>query len=149
MEQAERTQYGWRAAVLAPVGGRGFEGVLYWEDDPATIPQPGDTIKCDATAHRIDAQDELYVRARGTMLTPVSYTHLVTAADYDRFDHLVVMDARNERGLRAIIPADPAGKVRRLLPGREVADPWYTGDFEAAWSDVLTGCEALLRELDG
>ena len=63
--------------------------------------------------------------------------------------YLVVMDARNERGLRAIIPADPGGKVRRLLPGREVADPWYTGDFEAAWSDVLTGCEALLRELDG
>ena len=73
----------------------------------------------------------------------------VTAADYDRFDHLVVMDARNERNLRAILPADPGGKVRRLLPGREVADPWYTGDFEATWHDVLAGCEALLAELDG
>ena len=60
----------------------------------------------------------------------------VTAADY-------------ERNLRRILPSDPGGKVRRLLPGREVADPWYTGDFEATWNDVLAGCEALLRELDG
>ena len=73
----------------------------------------------------------------------------VTAADYDRFDYLVVMDANNERNLRRIVPSDPDGKVRRLLPGREVADPWYTGDFEATWNDVLTGCEALLQELDG
>lgn len=73
----------------------------------------------------------------------------VTAADYDRFDRLIVMDANNERNLRRILPSDPGGKVRRLLPGREVADPWYTGDFEATWNDVLAGCEALLRELDG
>ena len=73
----------------------------------------------------------------------------VTAADYDRFDRLIVMDANNERNLRRILPSDPGGKVRRLLPDREVADPWYTGDFEATWNDVLAGCEALLRELDG
>ena len=73
----------------------------------------------------------------------------VTAADYDWFDYLVVMDANNERNLRRIVPSDPGGKVRRLLPGREVADPWYTGDFEATWNDVLAGCEALLHELDG
>lgn len=73
----------------------------------------------------------------------------VTAADYDRFDHLVVMDARNERGLRAIIPADPGSKVRRLLPGREVADPWYTGDFEAAWSDVLTAARRCCASWTG
>ena len=73
----------------------------------------------------------------------------VTAADYDRFDRLIVMDTNNERNLRRILPSDPGGKVRRLLPGREVADPWYTGDFEATWNDVLAGCEALLRELDG
>lgn len=73
----------------------------------------------------------------------------VTAADYDRFDRLIVMDANNERNLRRILPSDPGGKVRRLLPGREVADPWYTGDFEATWNDVLAGCEALLRELGG
>lgn len=72
----------------------------------------------------------------------------VTAADYDRFDWLIVMDARNERRLRTIIPADPDGKVRRLLPGHEVADPWYTGDFEATWNNVLAGCKALFSELD-
>ena len=73
----------------------------------------------------------------------------VTAADYDRFDYLVVMDANNERNLWRIVPSDPGGRVPRLLPGREVADPWYTGDFEATWNDVLAGCEALLHELDG
>ena len=61
------------------------------------------------------------------------------------------MDAENARGLSRILGGDPDGKVSRLLdwtsrPG-DVADPWYTGDFDATYRDVLEGCEALLAAL--
>ena len=71
--------------------------------------------------------------------------------EYGDWDHIVYMDAENARGLAPILGGDPEGKVSRLLdwtarPG-DVADPWYTGDFEATWRDVLAGCEALLAAL--
>ncbi len=70
----------------------------------------------------------------------------VTAEDYGRFDLLVVMDGANLRELKRIIAADPEGKVRRLLD-RDVADPWYTRDFERCYADIAEGCGALLGEL--
>lgn len=72
----------------------------------------------------------------------------LTAADYGRWDYLVGMDRANLRNMRRICGGDPEGKLSLLLDwaGRsgEVADPWYTGDFEATWRDVLEGCRALL-----
>ena len=69
-------------------------------------------------------------------------------SDYGRFDRIVCMDASNLRWIRRIIPEDPAGKIHLLLSytgsGRDVADPWYTGDFETAFQDILAGCEARL-----
>ena len=73
----------------------------------------------------------------------------VTRSDYDRFDRIICMDASNLRWLRRIIPRDPEGKIHLMMSytgiGRDVADPWYTGDFEAAFQDILAGCEAMLR----
>ena len=73
----------------------------------------------------------------------------VTRSDYDRFDRIICMDASNLRWLRRIIPQDPEGKIHLMMSytgiGRDVADPWYTGDFEAAFQDILAGCEAMLR----
>ena len=74
----------------------------------------------------------------------------MTPADYDRYDWIVAMDRANLRNIRRIIGGDPHGKVRLLLdfadrPGEEVADPWYTGDFDAAWQDVIRGCGGLLE----
>lgn len=72
-------------------------------------------------------------------------------ADYDRYDLLVAMDEENLAGMRRICGGDPAGKMRLLLSytdtPRAVADPWYTGDFEAAWQDIDRGCRALLAAL--
>ena len=72
----------------------------------------------------------------------------VTRADYDRFDRIICMDASNLRLIRRIIPADPAGKIHLMMSytgvGRDVADPWYTGDFEETFQDLLAGCEAML-----
>ena len=72
----------------------------------------------------------------------------VTKADYNRFDRIICMDASNIRLLKRIIPSDPEGKIHLLMSytgrGRDVADPWYTGDFEEAFQDILEGCEAML-----
>ena len=75
----------------------------------------------------------------------------MTRSDYDRFDLLVGMDTWNIRNIHRICGGDPDGKVVMLMdytnrPG-DVADPWYTGDFEATWRDVLEGCRGLLDTL--
>lgn len=74
----------------------------------------------------------------------------VTRTDYERFDIIICMDASNLRLMRRIIPDDPDGKIRLILSyagiQRDVADPWYTGDFEATWQDVLLGCQCMLKE---
>ena len=72
----------------------------------------------------------------------------MTRRDYERFDLLVGMDSWNIRNMKVICGGDPDGKIRQLLdfthrPG-DVADPWYTGDFEATWRDVSEGCQCLL-----
>ncbi|MGI6181767.1 MAG: low molecular weight protein-tyrosine-phosphatase [Agathobaculum sp.] len=69
-------------------------------------------------------------------------------ADYAAFDLLIGMDQANLRNMRRLFGGDPAGKLHLLLdytsrPG-EVADPWYTGNFDATWQDVLLGCQGLL-----
>jgi len=69
----------------------------------------------------------------------------VTAEDYDRFDRIYYMDRSNARYLERMLPWDPE-KIRPLLKKRDVADPWYTGDFTAAWADILEGCQKIMEE---
>lgn len=75
----------------------------------------------------------------------------VTKKDYAEFDYLIGMDSANISNIRRICGGDPQGKVSLLLDwvgqSRDVADPWYTGDFEATWQDVLAGCTELLKQL--
>ena len=68
----------------------------------------------------------------------------MTRSDYNRFDLLIGMDQWNLRNMERICGGDPEGKIRPLLPNKDVDDPWYTGDFEATWQDVLKGCKVLL-----
>ena len=71
--------------------------------------------------------------------------------DYDKFDLLIGMDSANERNMLRMLGGDPQGKVHKLLEfaGSEgdIADPWYTGDFETTYDDVLAGCTGLLGYL--
>ena len=72
--------------------------------------------------------------------------------DYARWDYLVGMDEANRRNMNRICGGDPERKIHRMLEyagrGREeVADPWYTGDFDATWVDIFESCTALLKEL--
>lgn len=72
-------------------------------------------------------------------------------SDYDKFDYLIGMDTYNMRNINRICGGDPDGKVYKMLAiageSRDVADPWYTGDFEATYRDVLKGSEAFLDML--
>jgi len=74
----------------------------------------------------------------------------MTRQDYAAFDYIVGMDQSNMRNMLRIAGGDPDNKMSLLMdhtarPGN-VADPWYTGDFEATWRDVNEGCRALLRK---
>lgn len=75
----------------------------------------------------------------------------MTKADYDYYDYLIGMDTANIRNMNRIAGGDPDGKIYKLLSfagiGRDVADPWYTGDFEATYQDVVAGCEGFLQFL--
>lgn len=79
------------------------------------------------------------------------YSRQVTKKDYGYYDRLICMDQRNLRNLERIIGPDTEHKVSLLLDyagmHRDVADPWYTGDFEATWEDVNAGCKGLLEQL--
>ena len=75
----------------------------------------------------------------------------LTLEDYGRYDLFIGMDSANIRNMTRMLGGDPEGKIRKLMEytsrGGDVADPWYTGDFEATWRDVLDGCTELLKKL--
>ncbi len=91
------------------------------------------------------------LRQHGIPFDPGKRARQVTRRDYDRFDRIICMDASNLRLLKRIIPDDPEGKVHLMMSytgiGRDVADPWYTGDFETTFQDLLEACEAMLSLL--
>ncbi|SFC34739.1 low molecular weight protein-tyrosine-phosphatase [Butyrivibrio sp. YAB3001] len=94
--------------------------------------------------HGIGTKDnELGVSAKRARLT--------SRTDYDKFDFIIGMDCANIRNLNSLFRGDPEGKVRKMLEfaGREgdVADPWYTGNFDATWNDCSEGCHGLLRQI--
>lgn len=75
----------------------------------------------------------------------------LTRVDYAQYHLLIGMDRANIRNMTRICCGDPDGKIKLLLDytdrSGDVADPWYTGDFEATWRDVLAGCERLLSNI--
>ncbi len=75
----------------------------------------------------------------------------LTRWDYRKYDFLIAMDHNNVRNMNRILGGDPEGKVFMLLSfagiDRDISDPWYTGDFETTYRDILLGCEAFLKYL--
>lgn len=76
----------------------------------------------------------------------------LTGADYDKYDYLIGMDDWNVRNILRIVGTDSQAKVWKLLDfteraGAEIADPWYTGDFEATYRDIMEGLDGLWRHL--
>ena len=77
----------------------------------------------------------------------------MTRADYAHYDYIIAMDRNNLRNLQRLLGPDTDSKISLLMDytdmPRDVADPWYTGDFQATWDDVQRGCDGLLQELLG
>ena len=90
------------------------------------------------------------LRQKGIPVIPHRAVQM-TRADYDRYDYLIGMDTANIRNMNRIADGDPDEKIYKLLSfagiGRDVADPWYTSDFEATYQDVMAGCEGFLQFL--
>ena len=87
------------------------------------------------------------LKQEGIPLIPHKATQM-RRQDYTDYDLIIPMDRQNFRNVYRIIGDDPQGKVRLLLdfttrPG-DIADPWYTGDFDATYRDILEGCQGLL-----
>lgn len=74
----------------------------------------------------------------------------MTRRDYEAFDLIIIMDGSNRRWLRYIIGEDTQDKVHMMMSfvgeNRDVADPWYTGDFERTYQDVSMACKSLLSQ---
>lgn len=121
---------------------RGFNGQFYVESAAVSTEEIGNSIYPPA---------KRCLNAHGIPFDTSKTARQITRADYDRFDLIICMDRMNLRWLKYIIPNDPAGKVHLMMSyagkDRDVADPWYTGDFETTYRDITTACESLLKEL--
>lgn len=128
--------------LKALVKARGLEGQFHIESAAVSREEIGNPIY--PPAKRCLSQ-------HGVWWDPQKCARQVTRADYDRFDHIILMDASNLRLIKRIIPEDLEHKIRLMMSyagsSRDVADPWYTGDFETTFQDLLEGCEAFLDEI--
>lgn len=126
--------------LKAMVKAKGIDSQFYIESAAVSTEEIGNSIYPPA---------KRCLSRHGVWFDPGKRARQVTRADYDRFDRIICMDASNLRLIRHIIPSDPQGKIHLMMSytgvGRDVADPWYTGDFETTFQDLLEGCEAMLE----
>ena len=80
------------------------------------------------------------------------YSIQLSHADYDAYDLFIGMDSANIRNMTRILGGDPNGKIRKFMTfvgeDRDVADPWFTGDFDVTYRDVLRGCEKIVEYIE-
>ncbi len=126
--------------LKALVKAKGLEGQFFIESAAVSTEEIGSPIY--PPAKRCLSQ-------HGVWFSPDKRARQVARGDYNRFDRIICMDASNLRRIQRIIPEDPEGKIRLMMSytgvERDVADPWYTGDFETTFQDLLEGCETLLQ----
>ena len=125
--------------LKALVKARGMEKEYYIESAAVSTEEIGNGIY--PPAKRCLSQ-------HGVAFDSAKRARQVRAEDYARFDRIICMDAMNLRWIKRIIPEDPDGKIHLMMSytgrSRDVADPWYTGDFETTFQDILSACEAML-----
>ena len=126
--------------LKALVKAEGLENQYYIESAAVSAEELGNPIYPPA---------KRCLNQHGVWFDSLKRARQVTRADYERFDRIICMDASNLRLIRRIIPSDPAGKIHLLMSytgfPRDVADPWYTGEFEETFQDLLEGCQAMLN----
>ena len=125
--------------MKALVKARGVENEYYIESAAVSDEEYGNPIY--PPAKRCLSQ-------HGVACDTAKTARTVRAEDYARFDRIICMDSSNLRLIRRYIPEDPQGKIHLMMSytgrSRDVADPWYTGDFEKTFQDILSACEAML-----
>ena len=111
-----------------------------------------DSVACttEEIGHDTDRRAQKILREKGIPQAP-RRARLITPEDYERADLILAMDRENLRRLARLLGEDRAGKIHLLLSvageTKEVADPWYTGDFKETYADILRGCQAVLDVL--
>ena len=125
--------------LKALVKAHGLEGKYYIESAAVSTEEIGNPIY---------PPSKRCLNQHGVWFDPGKRARQVVLADYDRFDRIICMDTSNLRLIKRIIPTDPDGKIHLMMSytgvGRDVADPWYTGDFEETFQDLLAACEAIV-----
>jgi len=121
---------------------RGLEDRFYIESAAVSTEEIGNSIYPPA---------KRCLNAHGIPFDKNKTARQITRADYDRFDLIIYMDRMNLRWLRYIIPDDPQNKVKLMMSytgrNRDVADPWYTGDFETTFRDIMEASRMLLQNI--
>ena len=116
----------------------------------------GDIVVESAALHTDEIGNDIHYGTRRKLLAegiPFAPRRawLLNAAKAREYDLLIGMDDYNMADLRRLVFPEDAWKIRKLLSfagsGRDIADPWYTGNFDATYADVLEGCTALLKSL--
>ena len=120
---------------------RGLSSKITAESSATSTEEIGNDVHY-GTKRILDKYGIAYHRREATQLA---------RSDYGKYDLFVGMDSANIRNMLRIFGSDPEGKVIKLLDltdrGGDVADPWYTGDFETTYRDVIDGCDALIDKL--
>ena len=126
--------------LKALVKAKGMEDLYYIESAAVADEEYGNPIYPPA---------KRCLKQHGVQFDSSKTARTITKADYDRFDRIICMDRSNLRWLSRIIGDDPQKKVHLMMSyvgnGRDVADPWYTDDFETTFQDILAGCEAMIN----
>lgn len=126
--------------LKALVRARGLEDQYYIESAAVSTEEIGNGIYPPA---------KRCLTQHGVPFDSAKCARQITAADYGRFDRIICMDNSNLRWIDRILPGDPERKIHLMMSyagkHRDVADPWYTGDFETTFQDLLEGCEAMLK----
>lgn len=121
---------------------RGLEDRFYIESAAVSTEEIGNSIYPPA---------KRCLNAHGIPFDKNKTARQITRADYDRFDLIIYMDRMNLRWLRHIIPDDPQNKLKLMMSytgrDRDVADPWYTGDFETTFKDITEASRMLLQNI--
>lgn len=122
------------------VSDRGLSSVFEIASSATSTEEIGNDIH-PGTRRTLDKYSVPYSRREAVQLVK---------SDYENYDLFVGMDSANIRNMHRIFGADRENKVVKLLDctgtSRDVADPWYTGNFEETWQDISQGCEALLKK---
>ena len=124
------------------VNKKGLSNEFYIKSSATSYEEIGNDIYCGARDKLIQ-KNIPFTKRKATRLTP---------EDYNKYDFIIGMEEANIRDIKRIVGEDKENKIYKLLDfsnnPRDIADPWYTGNFEVTYNDIVDGCHSFLESLD-